>query len=131
MTDNSGITGLISSWFRAFGREFRPRLTSAVVAIPIATLGLAAFAAQSQANPVPQRTCRGFHYKGAAVKNLIVHDVLTCRTATALAKRYYDLAKPNMKPLRDHFGGSRSVASLPSGATAALSAGPSFARPAA
>jgi hypothetical protein len=31
--------------------------------------------------------------------------VLTCRTATALAKRYYDLAKPNMKPLRDHFGG--------------------------
>lgn len=57
-------------------------------------LGVLLFASQAQASPIKRKVCHGFSYKGVRVHDLIAHDV-SCKKATALTKRYYDVASPS------------------------------------
>jgi hypothetical protein len=62
-----------------------------MIMVALAAIGYVATQADAQGYP-GRHVCHGFTYKTAHVHDLIAYDV-PCKTATPLAKRYYDVAK--------------------------------------
>ena len=76
-----------------------------LLAISIVVLGvLAVVATSALASGYPGRkVCPSFHYRGAAVHDLVAYDV-PCKQAKRLTRLYYDVAKPGGRCLDSRRG---------------------------